>query len=90
MKFLLLLLVVIGAVAWLAIGRRRPPAAGSRSDDADRPTKPAAPPGPASPQAIVACAHCGVHLPAADALRDAEGRVYCSDAHRQAGPRSAG
>jgi uncharacterized protein len=89
MKFLLLLLVVMGAVAWLAIGRRKPPAAGSRRDEAPS-SKPAAPPGPVAPQAIVACAHCGVHLPAADALRDAEGRVYCSDAHRQAGPRSAG
>lgn len=88
MKFLLLLLVVIGAVAWLAIGRRKPPATGSRRDES--PPKPAAPPGPAAPQAIVACAHCGVHLPSADALRDGEGRVYCSEAHRQAGPRSAG
>jgi uncharacterized protein len=89
MKFLLLLLVVIGAVAWLAIGRRKPPASGSRPDDAP-PPKPAARPGPATPQTMVACAHCGVHLPAADALRDAEGRVYCSDAHRRAGTRSAG
>jgi uncharacterized protein len=39
---------------------------------------------------MLACAHCGVHLPSADALRDAAGRAYCSDAHRLAGPRSGG
>jgi hypothetical protein len=31
-----------------------------------------------------------VHLPSADALRDAAGHAYCSDAHRLAGPRSGG
>ena len=32
---------------------------------------------------VVACAHCGVHLPAGDALTGDRG-VYCSAAHRQA------
>lgn len=36
---------------------------------------------------IVPCAHCGVHLPLAEALHDIGGRVYCSEAHRLAGPR---
>ena len=31
------------------------------------------------------CAHCGVHLPASDALTSG-GRDYCSEAHRDAGP----
>ncbi len=31
------------------------------------------------------CAHCGVHLPASDAV-SAGGRDYCSLAHRDAGP----
>ena len=39
-----------------------------------------------SPQAMVQCAHCGVHLPAADALPDPSGQHYCSEAHRIAGP----
>ncbi len=81
MKFVVLLLVLVGAVAWMALARRRPP---------DPPQAP--PPGDRrleSPQAMVACAHCGVHLPQADALLDAAGRPYCGEAHRQAGPRSA-
>ena len=32
---------------------------------------------------VVACAHCGVHLPAGDAITGDCG-VYCSVAHRQA------
>ena len=78
MKFLLLLAVLV-VVGLLFFGRRRPP--------------PAVPPGkPASrkadgPEPMLQCAHCGVHLPQADALMDAGGRPYCSDAHRLQGPR---
>jgi uncharacterized protein len=32
---------------------------------------------------MVQCAHCGVHLPANDALKGADG-LYCSAQHRQA------
>lgn len=35
---------------------------------------------------LVACAHCGVNLPATEAL-EAAGRHYCGEAHRRAGPR---
>jgi len=37
---------------------------------------------------MVRCAHCGLHLPAADALAGPDGAVYCSAAHRQAGTAS--
>lgn len=82
MKFVVLLLVLLAAVAWLALGRRR-----GRGDTPAPPPPPAA---PGTPQAMVACAHCGVHLPQADALQDAAGHAYCSEAHRRAGPRVAG
>lgn len=69
MKYLLIVVVVL-AVLWFARsrGRREPP--------------PAAPRPPADPQAMVRCAHCGVHLPAQDALGGARGR-YCSAEHRR-------
>jgi uncharacterized protein len=35
---------------------------------------------------LVRCAHCGVHLPRAEA-RAAAGRDYCSDEHARLGPR---
>jgi uncharacterized protein len=75
MKALLLLALVFG-VLWLLKGRRGGPV------DA-----PGAQPKPPEPQAMLACAHCGVHLPRSDALMDPAGRPFCSDAHRLAGPR---
>lgn len=41
-----------------------------------------APPADA-PQAIVACAHCGLHVPARDAVAGAHAQ-YCSTAHLRA------
>jgi uncharacterized protein len=38
---------------------------------------------PASPQDMIACPVCHVHLPRADALEDARGRLYCCADHRQ-------
>ena len=82
MSKLLLLLAVIGVAVWWLSGRRgpRPPPAG--------PTRPPPPAStPVEPQPMVACAHCGVHLPQDDTVADAAGRPFCSEAHRLAGPR---
>lgn len=35
---------------------------------------------------MVACAHCGVHLPRAEASVEGDA-VYCGDEHRRLGPR---
>jgi uncharacterized protein len=37
---------------------------------------------PAKPLAMVACAHCGTHLPSSEALQ-AGGVFYCSAEHRE-------
>jgi uncharacterized protein len=82
MKFLVVLLVLVVAV-WLWLGRRRgqvpPKEAAKKPTGADAAGN--------APQAMLACAHCGVHLPAADVVADAAGRPFCSEAHRLAGPR---
>lgn len=78
MKFLLLLLV-IGVAVWLIIGRRRGPP--------PTPKTPPRPAEPAEPAAMLACAHCGVHVPQAETVMDAAGRPYCGALHRLAGPR---
>ena len=72
---LVLLVVVVGvAVLWLLKGRRPgPPSSGEA-----RPGR--------EPAAMVACAHCGVHLPRAEAIFDTARRPYCGEAHRLAGP----
>lgn len=40
---------------------------------------------PATPQVMVACAHCGTHLPSSEAL-PARGVFYCSAEHREHHP----
>lgn len=39
-----------------------------------------------SPDALVKCAHCGVHMPLTDALWK-DGRAFCSMTHRNLGPK---
>lgn len=99
MKWLLLAVVVVAVLWWLGRGRRsddhRERSSSADGTAADRP--PNAPPrrAPGAPEAMVACAHCGVWLPKADALgplappKDlAESLFYCCEAHRRAGPGS--
>ncbi len=38
---------------------------------------------PPAPQDMVACALCGLHLPRPDAVSGNDGRLYCSQEHRQ-------
>ena len=73
-KYLLVLLVV-GLGLWMLVKRLR--------SDGESTGKPLAK--PAAPVAMVECAHCGLHLPAADALPEGS-RLYCSDGHRRLGP----
>lgn len=77
MKLLVVLLALV-LLVWLVVGSAR------RRNKQARRDRPAA--GPAAQvEGMVACARCGVHLPTSLALA-AGGRVYCSAAHRDAGP----
>ena len=76
MKYLLVLVVV-----WVAFMIWR---ANRQGESRAAPPPPSAPPAVPPPQAMLRCAHCGVHLPAADALSSPSGKMYCSAAHRQA------
>ncbi len=73
MKYLIVLLVVVAVGWWLA--SRRPKAVARRQQQQA-----------AKPQAMLSCTHCGVHLPASEAVVDGSGS-YCTEAHRLAGPR---
>jgi uncharacterized protein len=70
-----LLLIALALVVWWGWKKRR-----TAADAA------AAPPPARSPEAMVRCAHCGVYLPASDAVADGE-RHYCNPAHRDAARR---
>ncbi|NBU88382.1 MAG: hypothetical protein EBS16_04090 [Betaproteobacteria bacterium] len=91
MKIVLVIFVVALGV-WMLLTRSRGPTRSSRG-----PAAPSAPPSaaPAAPpaastagaQAMVSCAHCGVHVPQDEAFWSGT-QAYCSDAHRLSGPRS--
>ncbi len=83
MKYLLVL-IVVGVGIWMLSARlrkgrerREDPAAGERADAGAARDD--------TPVRMVACAHCGVHLPAAEAVFAGD-MPFCSDAHRLAGP----
>jgi uncharacterized protein len=71
MKYFLFLVAVF-VLLWLLRGAisRRVPRGGAK-------------PPAAKPQDMIACAHCGVHLPRDEAL-PGRGGVFCGDAHRSA------
>jgi len=77
--FLVLVVVTVGIWLWRQ-GRRD---AMRERAAAAMPPRPAPPPAVAPPQAMVRCAHCGLHLPAIDAVAGRDGTAYCSAAHRQ-------
>ena len=73
MKYLVILVVLVLVYAWLR-GQRN---AGAQPP----PERPPLPP----PQDTVACAHCGVHIPKAEALMLGN-QAYCCQEHRHLGP----
>lgn len=72
MKFLLWFVIGAVAVAWLMRGKKLPP------QQADR--RP--PSGHGATEPMLQCAHCGVHIPASEAVLDSTHAVFCCDAHR--------
>ena len=75
MKYLVLLIVLVVAIG---IWRSR-----REKDTEVQARRPAPPPG--GPQDILACAHCGVHSPQAEALMLGN-HAYCCPEHRHLGP----
>ncbi len=73
MKYLVLLVVLV--IAFSLWKSRREPAAPARTKA----------PQPPAPQDMVACAHCGLHLPRSDAIVQ-YGAHYCCADHLRAGP----
>jgi uncharacterized protein len=80
MAKLLLMLALVVVIGLWAVNRLK--AFARRRDEGD-----AGPRRAARLEAVVACAHCGVHLPRRDAVVK-QGTLFCSDAHALAGPRA--
>ena len=77
MKLGLLLLLAAAAFLWFDHGRKT--RLKNRSDS----TRQSSPRSAADSERIFACAHCGLHVPASDALVDLAGARYCCEAHRR-------
>jgi len=83
-KLLFWIVIVIGVLfvariaGRMAAARQAPPAGA-------KPRGTANPPASSAPEAMVRCAHCGIHLPRSEALLQG-GRTWCSQEHARLGP----
>lgn len=75
MNKLVAILVFLIVLYLLLTKRKRPPREGGDS----------AAPGAAakSPEKMVSCAYCGVHVPAGESVGVEDGRHYCGEEHRR-------
>jgi uncharacterized protein len=75
MKLLLLVAIGLVVVIWLTRSKKTAVSkADTRADHSGNNSERIEP--------IVQCAHCGVHVPASEALTSPAGVVFCSDEHR--------
>lgn len=68
-QFLRLIIILIGL--WLVLTIIKRALASRRKPPPDKPAV----------AKMVACAHCGVHIPESEAIRDGD-RYFCSEKHR--------
>ena len=78
MRAILIFLSFLLGVWWLR--RKFGGASGERGGHASRR-------GETVPEKVFPCAHCGVHVPESEGVR-ANGRFYCSEAHRRLAERA--
>ncbi len=85
--------LAVGVIAWLWFGHVRRQQL--RDRERGRPLHQAAPDHaqhaahgatPVAIEAIVACRHCGLHVPLSDAVVTPAGARFCSEAHRRLHP----
>jgi uncharacterized protein len=72
----ILFLFLVGIVLYLLLGK------GRVARNARREAPPATSAATPSPEAMVSCAYCGLHIPASESLT-VEGRHYCGEEHRR-------
>ncbi|MBV8666442.1 MAG: hypothetical protein JO269_08170 [Burkholderiaceae bacterium] len=79
MRFLIWLVVGFAVVTWfMRLKAHVVNSARHGSEGANRKPRSAVP----VAEAMLQCAHCGVHFPASEAFVDPDGAAYCSEDHR--------
>lgn len=83
-KLLFWIVIIIG-VLFVARIAGRMAAARQGSPASAKPRATPNPPATGAPEAMVRCAHCGIHLPRSEALLQG-GQTWCSQEHARLGP----
>lgn len=85
MKYLIWAVILYFAWRWYLASKEKAASAeaddGRESGPGSRAASPAAS-GAGATEKMVACAHCGIHLPLSEALTSADQRSYCCEEHR--------
>jgi uncharacterized protein len=84
MKYFIWLVIALAVVVWFQRNKKSMTAGGSSPDREGARRNPFARKRNESPQqieAMVQCAHCGIHFPASESISNAAGTVYCSEEH---------
>ncbi len=81
MKYLIWLVIALAVIVWIQRAKKSltggaSPAPGGRKPGAGFRRQRKEP-----PEAIVQCAHCGIHFPVSEAVTNTAGLVFCSDEH---------
>jgi uncharacterized protein len=90
MKYLIWLVVLLAVVVWLQRAKKSMLAGGDATGadaDVDAVQRPKASRfrrnADGGAEAMVQCAHCGIHFPVSEAVVHASGAHYCSEEHRR-------
>ena len=75
MRNLLIFLLVLGGIWWVRRALKRVQRGGGQAGRDARLNE---------PERVLACAHCGVHVPESEGVRDDSG-FYCCEGHRRLG-----
>lgn len=87
-RILLLVAIALLAFFWIRKMLRAGDSSQKKPAQSDQSAQPAQPDQVADrPQDLIACHHCGLHFPQADACHK-DGRIYCCDDHAKAGPKT--
>ena len=88
-KAIFWVVVVLGGLMLARVLARNKSASAARATKRQADPAPAQPAPQGDPEAMVRCAHCGVHLPRSEA-RLLGGNTWCSSEHARLGTRTLG
>lgn len=78
MRNLLIFVLILAGIWWIRRALSKP------RSDASQPGQATGREGGA-PERMVACAHCGIHVPESESVQGSGGAFYCCDEHRRLG-----